>query len=167
MSNQVFPVIERAAPQAHINSLEHYEHLYKDSIENPDKFWGSCAREYLSWFHPFDQVFSGSLASGDVAWFLNGKLNVSFNCIDRHVLDGKAEKTAIIWEADDIGTGRSISFRELLRETCRVANMMKHFGVRKGDTVAIYMPMIPEIAFVMLACSRIGVIHRFEVSLNG
>ncbi|CCI46010.1 unnamed protein product [Albugo candida] len=159
MATEVFPVIKRAAPQAHINGPEHYDQLYKDSIENPDEFWGSCARKHLSWFHPFDHVSSGSLASGDVAWFLNGKLNVSYNCIDRHVLKGKDEKTAIIWEADDIGTGRSISFRELLRETCRVANLMKHFGVRKGDTVAIYMPMIPEIASVMLACTRIGAVH--------
>lgn len=154
-----YPVIDAVAPNAHIKGMAEYEKLYQQSLEDPSAFWGKLARENLSWFRDFDQTFYGTLAKGDAAWFLNGALNVSVNCIDRHLKD-KADKVAIIWEGDEIGTGRKITFSELMEETCRIANAMKAAGVKKGDTVAIYMPMIPEVAFVMLACCRIGAVHR-------
>ncbi|CAI5735995.1 unnamed protein product [Hyaloperonospora brassicae] len=132
--------------------------MYTRSIEDPEQFWGELARANLDWFRDFDQTVTGAIGKGDMAWFLNGQTNVSVNCIDRHVKT-HADKVAIIWEADEVGQGRKITYAELLEETCRVANAMKHAGVKKGDTVAIYMPMIPEIAFVMLACTRIGAVH--------
>ncbi|RYY35887.1 hypothetical protein EON62_02165 [archaeon] len=98
---------------------------------------------------------------GDIRWFSEGQLNVSYNCVDRHVLNGRGDDVAIIWEADEPGHSRSITFRELQTEVCKVANVLTYHGVRKGDTVAIYMPMIPDLAYVMLACTRIGAVHRF------
>lgn len=153
-----YPVINAVAPNAHVKGMAEYERMYKRSLEEPAAFWGELAREHLSWFRDFDQTLCGTLAKGDVAWFLDGALNVSVNCIDRHLKD-KADKIAIIWEGDEVGAGRNITFTELMEETCRIANAMKAAGVKKGDTVAIYMPMIPETAFVMLACCRIGAVH--------
>jgi acetyl-CoA synthetase len=155
---QTFPIIDAVAKNAHVKGMAAYEALYKQSIEDPDTFWAKAARENLSWFHDFDQTLSGSLAKGDIAWFTNGKLNVSHNCIDRHI-PTRGDKTAIIWEADEPGHSKHITYKELLQETCRVANAMKAQGVKKGDTVAVYMPMIPELVYVMLACTRIGAIH--------
>lgn len=155
-----YPIIDAVAKNAHIKGVDEYDALYKRSIEDPAGFWAELARKNLDWFRDFDQTMSGSLAKGDAAWFLNGSLNVSVNCIDRHIKD-KADKVAIIWEGDEVGTGRKITYMELLEETCRIANAMKGAGVKKGDTVAIYMPMIPEVAFVMLACCRLGAIHRY------
>ncbi|KAG7379613.1 Acetyl-coenzyme A synthetase 2-like, mitochondrial [Phytophthora pseudosyringae] len=156
--NGEYPPFQELAKTAHIKNFEQYEAMYKRSLEDPESFWGELARENLDWFRDFDQSVVGTVNKGDVAWFLNGQINVSVNCIDRHVKK-HADKVAIIWEADEIGEGREITYTELLEETCRVANAMKHAGVKKGDTVAIYMPMIPEIAFVMLACTRIGAVH--------
>ncbi|KAG6592565.1 acetate-CoA ligase [Phytophthora cinnamomi] len=155
----VYPVDAAVAKCAHIKSVEQYEAMYNRSLEDPDHFWGELARENLLWFRDFDETVVGSVSKGDVAWFLNGLLNVSVNCIDRHVKK-HPNKTAIIWEADEVGEGREISYTELLEETCRVANAMKHAGVQRGDTVAMYMPMIPETVFVMLACTRIGAVHN-------
>ena len=101
---------------------------------------------------------SGSMDDGSLAWFKNGKLNVSYNCIDRHIEKNK-DKIAIIWEGDKPGIERKITYGELLSEVCKLANVLKHYGIKKGDTVAIYLPMIPEAAFSMLACARIGAIH--------
>jgi len=155
----VYPVLDDVAKGAHIQGMDKYEELYQRSLEDPEGFWGELARENISWFRDFDQTVVGTVNKGDVAWFLNGQLNVSDNCIDRHVKNHGGDKIAIIWEADEIGEGRSITYTELLEETCRVANAMKHAGVRKGDTVAIYMPMIPETVYTMLACTRIGAVH--------
>jgi len=102
--------------------------------------------------------YQGSFEKGDIAWFTNGKINVSWNCLDRHIKE-RGDQTAIIWESDEVGTGRSYTYSEVLEETCKVANVLKSWGVKKGDTVAVYMPMIPEVAFVMLACARIGAPH--------
>ncbi|ETK92860.1 hypothetical protein L915_03879, partial [Phytophthora nicotianae] len=156
--NGVYPVPDGFSKTAHVQSMEQYEAMYKRSLEDPESFWGELGRENLDWFREFDQAVVGTVNKGDTAWFLNGETNVSVNCIDRHVKK-HPNKTAIIWEADEIGQGREISYTELLEETCRIANAMKHAGVRRGDTVAIYMPMIPEVAFVMLACTRIGAVH--------
>ncbi|KAJ0400264.1 hypothetical protein ATCC90586_010237 [Pythium insidiosum] len=153
-----FPIIPSVAQNAHIRGLAQYEALYKESIENPSAFWARLARDNLLWFREFDFPMSGSLTKGDIAWFVNGKLNISVNCIDRHI-PTKGDKVAIVWESDEPGHCRHITYKELLAEVCRIANAMKAAGVKKGDTVAIYMPMIPEVAFVMLACTRIGAIH--------
>ncbi|EEY58107.1 acetyl-coenzyme A synthetase [Phytophthora infestans T30-4] len=156
--NGVHPVPDGLSNTAHIQSMEQYEAMYKRSLDDPEGFWGELGRKNLDWFREFDQAVVGTVNKGDAAWFLNGETNVSVNCIDRHVTK-HPNKTAIIWEADEIGEGRNISYTELLEETCRIANAMKHAGVRRGDTVAIYMPMIPEVTFVMLACTRIGAVH--------
>jgi acetyl-CoA synthetase len=156
---EVYDLIPRIAKSAHVKGKEEYEKLYQRSLEDPQGFWGELARKYLLWFRDFDQTLIGTMEKGDIAWFLNGKLNVSINCIDRHLVT-KKDKVAIIWESDEIGQGKKITYQELLEETCRIANAMKKAGVKKGDTVAIYMPMIPELAYVMLACTRIGAVHR-------
>lgn len=116
------------------------------------------SEKYLSWFSPFNRVLEGSFEDGDVRWFANGKINACYNCIDRH-LPQRADQTAIIWEADEIGAHKHITYRELYQEVCRIANVMKMHGVKKGDVVTIYMPMIPQIAMTMLACARLGAIH--------
>ncbi|EQC39225.1 acetyl-CoA synthetase [Saprolegnia diclina VS20] len=154
----IYDVIPRVAKGAHVQGMAAYEKEYKRSIENPEAFWGEKAREALTWFHDFDMAKYGGFEKGDVAWFLNGKLNVSTNCIDRHIAT-RGDKTAILWESDEPGVHRRITYKELLAETCQIANAMLAHGVRKGDTVAIYMPMIPECIMVMLACTRIGAVH--------
>jgi len=142
----------------HLNGLDHYKELYKESIENPHKFWGKMARELLTWEHDFKTVHSGSFANGDNAWFLEGYLNASYNCVDRHAIK-HPNKTAIIYEADEPNEGRSITYSELLRQVSKLAYVLKEMGVKKGDTIAIYLPMIPEAVVAFLACSRIGAIH--------
>ncbi|CEG49410.1 acetate-ligase [Plasmopara halstedii] len=156
--DKAYPVPDGFSTVAHVQSIEQYESMYKQSLDDPEQFWGELGRKHLDWFRPFDSTMVGSVNKGDTAWFLNGEMNVSTNCIDRHAKK-HPNKTAIIWEADEIGQDRHISYSELLEETCRIANAMKFAGVRRGDTVSIYMPMIPEIAFVMLACTRIGAVH--------
>lgn len=138
--------------------MEEYQTLYKESIEKPDQFWGRMARETLSWERDFQTVHSGSLAEGDNAWFVEGKLNASYNCVDRHAFKNP-DKAAIIYEGDESSEGRTISYGELLREVSKLAYVLKQFGVQKGDTVALYMPMIPEAVVAFLACSRIGAVH--------
>ncbi|KAF4547088.1 Acetyl-coenzyme A synthetase [Elsinoe fawcettii] len=142
----------------HIASVEEYQKLYKESIEQPDKFWGRMARETLSWERDFQTVHTGSLAGGDNAWFLEGRLNASYNCVDRHAIKNP-DKPAIIYEADESGEGRTITYGELLREVSKLAYTLKQMGVKKGDTVALYMPMIPEALVAFLACTRIGAVH--------
>ncbi|KAF2724075.1 acetate--CoA ligase [Polychaeton citri CBS 116435] len=144
--------------QPHLDHLDHYKELYTQSIKEPEKFFAQQARELLSWERDFQTTRSGSLAGGDVAWFLEGKLNASYNCIDRHAAKDP-NKPAIIYEADEMGGGRTISYGELLRETSKLAWTLKQMGVRKGDTVAIYLPMIPEAIVAFMACVRIGAVH--------
>lgn len=139
-------------------SFAQYEAMYARSLAQPNEFWDEQAKKFISWISPYDQVMQGSLAHGDVAWFVNGKLNVSANCLDRH-LASKADKTAIIWEGDEPTDVRHVTYGELFREVCRLASALKSLGVRKGDCVAIYMPMVPEAAYAMLACARIGAPH--------
>ena len=127
-------------------------------MENPDEFWAKQARELLDWSTPFKTVRSGSLRNGDVGWFLEGELNACYNCVDRHALS-RPDDVAIIFEADEPGKGRDITYGELLRDVCKCANLLKAQGVKKGDTVAIYMPMVPELLIVLLAIVRLGAIH--------
>ncbi|CAM9306186.1 unnamed protein product, partial [Ectocarpus fasciculatus] len=135
-----------------------YKARYAESIESPETFWSKEAKHYLSWFAPFSHAIGGSFLHGDVNCFTEGKLNVSHNCIDRHV-PTRGEQAAIVWESDEVGVSRTVSYAELGREVSRIANAMKHIGVRKGDVVTLYMPMIPELAMAMLACTRIGAVH--------
>lgn len=132
--------------------------MYKESITEPDKFWGRNARELLTWSRDFQTVHSGSLLNGDNAWFVEGQLNASYNCVDRHAFKNP-DKTAIIYEADEPADGRKVSYGELLREVSKTAHVLKQMGVQKGDTVAIYLPMIPEALVAFLACARIGAVH--------
>ena len=157
MQPKTYPVPEAFARQAHITA-DKYEQMYRQSVEQPEAFWAEQAREFLSWQQEWDQVVSADLAKGEAAWFAGGKLNVSVNCIDRH-LDKRADQTALIWEGDDPSDDKTITYRELHEQVCRLANAMKARGVAKGDRVCIYMPMIPEAAYAMLACTRIGAVH--------
>ncbi len=141
-----------------IISEEDFKAEYHESINNSDSFWQKKAEETLDWFSNWDEVAVSDLEAGEVAWFKTGKLNACFNCVDRH-LETHANKTAIIWEGDDPNDNKEISFRELHKNVCRFANLLKFRNVKKGDRVCIYMPMIPEAAYAMLACARIGAIH--------
>ncbi|RYO82940.1 hypothetical protein DL766_006981 [Monosporascus sp. MC13-8B] len=151
-------MLDKHPSKPHISSLEEYQQMYKESITEPEKFWGTKARELLTWQRDFQTVRSGSLENGDVAWFLEGQLNASYNCVDRHALKDP-NKVAIIYEADEPNEGRKLTYGELLREVCKTANVLKQMGVKKGDTVAIYLPMIPEAIIAFLAISRIGAVH--------
>ena len=155
----VYPHHQGVVPTAHINSLHAYRQMYARSIENPEEFWGQEARRRLTWQHPFQQVSDSDFPNGEIAWFLGGRLNACENCVDRHVANGHGDDIAIIWEGDEPGHNRRITYRELKWEVCRLANVLRHHGLRKGDRVAIYMPMIPEAAFAMLACARLGIVH--------
>lgn len=137
---------------------ERYQSLYQRSINEPDVFWAEQANRFLSWIKPWDTVISEDFSKGHVRWFDGAQLNVTINCIDRH-LANQADKTAIIWEADEPGQSKSISYQQLSDEVNRLANVLKDRGVTKGDRVCIYMPMIPEAAYAMLACARIGAVH--------
>lgn len=148
----------RHPKKPHIGSLDEYKKMYKESITEPDKFWGKMARELLSWEQDFQTVHTGSLVGGDNAWFNEGRLNASYNCVDRHAAKNP-DKPAIIYEADEKGEGRTITYGELLREVSKLAWVLKQMGVQKGDTVAIYLPMIPEAVYAFLACARIGAVH--------
>ena len=139
-------------------SNNEFEELYKESINNPDQFWDKQARNYLSWDKEWDVVKESDLTKGNISWFKGAKLNASVNCIDRH-LENNGEKTAIIWEGDDPQDSLKITYKQLHESVCRFANALKKRGIGKGDRVCIYMPMIPEAAYAMLACARIGAIH--------
>ncbi|KAK9478688.1 hypothetical protein V1514DRAFT_330150 [Lipomyces japonicus] len=142
----------------HISSLDEYKKLYKESLESPDSFWSNQANDLLSFSKPFSKVQFGGFEHGDTAWFLDGELNASYNCVDRHAF-ADPDKVAIIYEADEEKDSRKITYGELLREVSRVAFVLQSFGVKKGDTVAIYLPMIPEAIIALLAVTRLGAIH--------
>ncbi|MGA7613763.1 MAG: acetate--CoA ligase [Thermoanaerobaculia bacterium] len=154
----MIPVKPEISANAHVKSMEEYEKLYRRSVDQPDEFWMEQAQSYLEWFHPPRNVLDVDLDEVDFAWFSGGRLNACFNCVDRH-LEDKADKTAIIWAADEPGQYRHITFRELKHEVARVANVLLAHGVQKGDRVCIYLPMVPELAYTMLACARIGAVH--------
>lgn len=153
----LYPVPESFKSKAAIN-LARYKSMYEQSVNSPDTFWAEQAKAFLTWQQPWTQVTKSDLRKGEVKWFIDGKLNVSVNCIDRH-LPARAKQTAIIWEGDDPSEDQFISYQELHDQVCRLANALRERGVKKGDRVCIYMPMIPEAAYAMLACTRIGAIH--------
>ena len=152
-----YPVPINISKDASIDQ-EKYEAMYQESLEDPKKFWGEQGKKFISWITPWKTVHKNEFKNGKTEWFIGGKLNVSFNCVDRH-LEDRGNETAIVWEGDELEDSRNITYSELHKEICKLANALKTNGIRKGDRVCIYMPMIPEAAFAMLACSRIGAIH--------
>ena len=153
---RVFPPPGDFAEKAHIKNMDEYSRLYRESVEDPEGFWARMA-EIITWDRRWDKVLEWDFRKPFVKWYINGKLNASFNCLDRH-LKTAAKKAAIIWEGDD-GASRTYTYEELTREVCRFANVLDRKGVKKGDRVTIYLPMIPELPIAMLACARIGAIH--------
>lgn len=135
-----------------------YQKLYEESIKQPEQFWDQAAKEFVSWAQPWDKVTTGDFKSGDIKWFLNAKLNISVNCLDRH-LEKNANKPALIWQGNELDEVRTLSYQDLYDLVNRFANLLKSQGVAIGDRVCLYMPMIPEAVAAMLACTRIGAIH--------
>ncbi|MDA9836424.1 acetate--CoA ligase [Luminiphilus sp.] len=157
MSNEaIYPVPSNFA-DAHI-SPDNYQQMYRQSLDEPESFWSGQAHEFLSWDAPWHTTCESDLSKGQVRWFDGGQLNASVNCIDRH-LPARAAQTAILWEGDDPSDSQHITYQALKDEVCRLANVMHDRGVTAGDRVCIYMPMVPEAAYAMLACTRIGAIH--------
>lgn len=151
------PVSEAARQRALLDN-DAYLRLYRQSVEEPERFWAEQAAAFLDWFAPWRSVYEGDLRQGRASWFAGGRLNVSHNCIDRH-LARRGDQVALIWEGDNPAESKQITYRQLHDQVCRLANLLKSRGVGKGDRVCIYLPMIPEAAFAMLACARIGAIH--------
>lgn len=139
--------------------LAQYKQKHKESITDPKTFWAKEATEHLDWFRPFESVLEGSFEYGDIRWFSGGKLNVSYNALDRQVKSDTANEIALVWEGDEPDDIRKLTYEEVLRKVCQIANALTTMGVVKGDVVTIYMPMIPELAMTMLACTRIGAVH--------
>ncbi|MEE9158781.1 MAG: acetate--CoA ligase [Gammaproteobacteria bacterium] len=156
-ANKVYAVPESIAKSAHINAKQ-YEAMYEHSITDTDGFWAEQAEQFVSWFERWDRVQDWDFAKGKIRWFEGAKLNASYNCLDRH-LDTRGDQVAIIWESDDPAVDKKLTYRELHEQVCRFANVLKAHGVKKGDPVCIYLPMVPEAAIAMLACARIGAIH--------
>ena len=156
--SKVYDVLPHAAQRALIDEAS-YQAMYKRSIEDPEGFWTDMANEHVHWFRKWDRVADWSF-DGDVGirWFDGAKVNVAYNCLDRH-LEERGDKPAILWEGDQPGEERRITFRELHAEVCKFSNVLKSKGVQKGDRVCVYMPMVPEAAVAMLACARIGAVH--------
>ena len=148
----------KASRTSHISSLDHYKNLYEDSIKSPDNFWGKVAKR-IDWFEPWDRVSNYNFNKGKINWFTGGKLNASYNCIDRHINAGYGNEVAIIWEGNDPKQSRKFTYSDLLKEVSLFANALKSLGVQKGDRVCLYMQMIPELAIAVLACARIGAVH--------
>ena len=154
---EVFDIPQNIASRCLINQAQ-YEAMYEKSIEEPDVFWSEQAETFLDWTRRWDQVSQADMQQGRIAWFSGGELNVSVNCIDRH-LPSRASQTAIIWEGDELTDDARITYQQLYENVCQLANGLRERGIKKGDRVCIYMPMIPEAAYAMLACARIGAIH--------
>ncbi len=152
---RVFYPSEAFRKQAHIGSEEEYERLYRESLQDPEGFWGRVASE-LHWFEPWQKVLEGDLPHPK--WFVGGKTNLAYNALDRHVRTWRRNKAALIWEGEP-GEERVLTYYDLWREVQKFANVLKRLGVKKGDRVTIYLPMIPEAAIAMLACARIGAVH--------
>ena len=157
MGDEIVEVKPHIRERAWIQSMDEYLRLYRQSIMDPDSYWAEQAKS-LDWFHPWNQVLDADYEEIDFAWFSGGRLNACFNCVDRH-LDSRGGQTAILWAADEPGVYKHVTYRELKHNVCRLANALIAHGVKKGDRVCIYMPMIPETAYAMLACARIGAIH--------
>ena len=158
MSEQIHVVPEEWRQRALINSAK-YDEMYAQSIKDPEGFWGEHGKR-IDWIKPYTKVKNTTFGPPDVSinWFEDGTTNVAMNCIDRH-LEKRGDQVAIIWEGDDPSDSKTITYKQLHDEVCRFANVLRNREVKKGDTVTIYMPMIPEAAYAMLACARLGAVH--------
>lgn len=152
-----YPILPQIAKHAFITSAK-YKEWYQRSLQDPQGFWAEQAKKFITWIEPWEKVLTGGLDLLDVQWFAGGKLNASYNCLDRH-LERRSNQPAIIWEGDNPNHNQTLTYQQLFEEVCRFANVLKSFGIKKGDCVCIYLPMIPEVAVAMLACARIGAIH--------
>ena len=155
--SKLYDVPADVAARAYINN-DKYNDMYQRSISDPEGFWAEQAEEFVDWFKPWTKVWDWDFDDARIRWFEGAKLNVSYNCLDRH-LKSRGQQVAVIWEGDDPGVDRKITYRELHAEVCKFANALKSRGVKKGDRVSIYMPMVPEVVVAMLACTRIGAVH--------
>ena len=153
-----FPPTKEMSAQAYIKSMDEYKKLWKESQDNLEGFWAKQA-EQLDWFKKWDKVLVEDFAKGKHEWFVGGKINVSYNCLDRHLKTENKNKAAIIWEGEPLGETKTFTYQQLYSEVCKFANVLKKKGVKKGDRVTIYLPMIPELPMALLACARIGAIH--------
>jgi acetyl-CoA synthetase len=151
-----YPEADAVSKAAQLSQAD-YQRLYRQSVDEPDTFWAEQARR-LDWISPWSAVQQSDLRTGQATWFKDAKLNVSYNCLDRHLAQ-RGDQPAIIWEGDDPQQSTTLTYRQVHQQVCRLANVLRQRGVKKGDRVCIYMPMIPEAAFAMLACTRIGAIH--------
>jgi acetyl-CoA synthetase len=162
MEKRIFEPPKEFIQNAHIKSMDEYKEMYNRSIQDPEGFFGEMADEYIHWFKKWDGPVEEYNFKGDeihVRYFQGGKLNVSYNCLDRHVHSERTNKTALIWQGEPLEESRAYTYEELHKEVCKFANVLKAQGVKKGDRVTIYLPMIPELAISLLACARIGAIH--------
>jgi acetyl-CoA synthetase len=160
--DRVFKPSKDFSLRAHVKSLAQYQKLHKESIANPEAFWSRMAKKELVWFKPFKSVLKWK--APDAQWFVGGKLNLAYNCLDKHLGTPTAQRAAIIWEGEPAAPGktgeeRTLTYQQLHREVCLFANVLKRNGIKKGDRIIIYLPMVPEAAIAMLACARIGAIH--------
>src|SRR6185503_2056204 len=155
IEERVFPPPESFSKQAHIKSLEELESLRQEATANPEAFWSRMAEE-LHWFRKWDTVLKWEPPHAE--WFVGGKINASYNCLDRHLKTSRRTKPALIWEGEP-GDQRTLTYEELHTEVCKFANVLKQKGVEKGDRVALYLPLVPELAIAMLACARLGATH--------
>ncbi len=155
--SKLYDVPADVAARAFINK-DKYNEMYQRSISDPEGFWAEQAEEFVDWFKPWTKVWDWDFDEANIRWFEGAKLNVSYNCLDRH-LESRGQQVAVIWEGDDPAVDRKITYRELHAEVCKFANALKSRGVKKGDRVSIYMPMVPEVVVAMLACTRIGAVH--------
>ena len=155
MSNNTY-LPPKTLTNPYLKDMDEYSQMYKESIENPESFFGHQAKENLDWIEPFRSTHNNNFSESK--WFEGGKINIAYNCIDRH-LKTHSDKTALIWEGDDPNQSSEINYADLHINVCRFGNILKSLGATKGSRVCIYMPMIPEAAYAMLACARIGAIH--------
>ncbi|MEI8198200.1 MAG: acetyl-coenzyme A synthetase N-terminal domain-containing protein, partial [Phycisphaerae bacterium] len=153
---RTFPPPAAFSAQAHIKTTAEYDQLYRESIDTPQTFWPRMA-EGLTWFKKWDTLLDWSKPPF-AKWFVGGKINIAYNCLDRHAAGPRKDKTALLWEGEP-GEVKKYTYAELTREVCRFANVLLAQGIKTGDVVAIYMPMIPEAAIAMLACARVGAVH--------
>ena len=156
--DNVYPPSADWVDTAHVSALEKYKYIYDSSVKDPDGFWAGIAKR-ITWYKPWEKVRDFNFKEAKIKWFENGKLNVSYNCLDRHVESGNGERTAIIWEGNNPSEDKRFTYNELLSQVKKFANVLKNLGVVKGDRVCIYMQMVPELAIAMLACARIGAVH--------
>ena len=153
------------AEKAFIKSMDQYREMYERSIKDPEGFWANEAEQF-TWFKKWDKVrdYNYNVKNGKISieWFKGGKTNITTNCLDRH-LESRGDQVALLWEGNEPGENRQVTYRELHGQVCKFANILKKHGVKRGDRVSIYMPMVPELAVAMLACARIGAIHSIEI----